>query len=342
MLNKTVLKKVSSLALNGAILAVPFLSLVPVNQVSAATPKVEISDTVNTAQADRGETLNYTIVVKNTGDTQLDNVYTQIRKPELADYVAGSSTYIFQPTPNITRNLTDAWINDGVNFGTLYQGEQVTLKYSTKVAQNANTDNIVWSVAAVKTDQTAQISASAWTRVILKNPGLTGEVTADKTSVAKGDVVTFTIKAHNSGNIVLNDVFVGDVINAPFKYVPGSTQARIGSSTTNVADAWLTTGFNAGYLNPGQEVIVTFKVTVGEVTDGQVLKNVASIKSNETKQFNCEVVLKAKVLGVVTPPTPTTPATPTQLPNTGPGEIMLLVSGLVPAGWALKKFKSKI
>ncbi len=87
---------------------------------------------------------------------------------------------------------------------------------------------------------------------------------------------------------------------------------------------------------------MTFKVTVtDQIKDGQELKNVASIKSNEIEQFNCVVKLKAKVLGVKTPEKPK-PEVPTQLPDTGAGEVLLLVSGLVPAGYFLKKFKASI
>lgn len=337
MLN-TLVKTFTSVALGAALLVVPVLPLTS-NTAVAATPKLELVNTVNKNQANRGDILSYTIELKNTGDTSLSNTKFWVNPLNLATVVPGSASYTRSAT-GATHSLEDAFTNVTNNFGVIPAGQKVTIKFQTKVADNANHNDVIWIVANAKSDQTpTQLTTGAWTKVFFSNPGLVGEKLADKTTVAAGDTVTFTIKARNTGNVVLHDVFIGDVINAPFKYVAGSTEARIDNQVTKVADSWLTTGFNAGFLVPGQETTLTFKVTVaGQITDGQTLKNVASIWSNEIKKFNCAIELKAKVLGVVTPPV--TP--PTELPNTGPGEVLLLVSGLIPAGLAIKKFKSGI
>lgn len=339
MLNKNFAQKALSLALTGATLSVSLFSASVFSSTTAvaAEPKLTLTNVVDKQLADRGETLSYTITVKNTGDSDLNNVFVWINEPNLADYVNGSSTYIFQPTPNLTRNLTDAWIQDGVNFGDLFKGETVTLKYQTKVAQNANTDNIVWSVASAKSDQTSSTQANSWTRVILKNPHLCAAKTADKTSVEVGDTVTFTIKVCNDGNVNLTNIKIGDFINPPFKYVAGSTDLKIGSKTISIADTWLQTSVNIGNLNPGQEAFLTFKVTItNALKDGQELRNVGQIVADQIEGIiKCEVKLVGKVKGVIT-------QKPPELPNTGPGEVLALVAGLVPAGLFLKKFKTKI
>jgi uncharacterized repeat protein (TIGR01451 family) len=234
--------------------------------------------------------------------------------------------------------LTDSWINDGVNFGTVPAGTNVVLKYQTKVAANANMDDIIWSNAAAKADQIGQVNANAWTRVILKNPGLCAEKTADKTTVQVNDTVNFTIKVCNKGNITLHNILVGDIIHTPLVYVPNSTTLTVGSQVTNVTDKGLTDSLNIGNLNPGQEAFIKYQVKVSDsLKDGETIQNVAQLKSDETPNIlKCAVVLKGKVLGTITN------KPPTELPNTGPGEVLLISSALVPVGYLLRKLRRKI
>lgn len=344
--SRNIIKKVSSLALSGVLASVSFLSLTsvvaPTVSATGDSPKIELTNVVDKAEAERGDTLSYTLTVKNTGGADLTNTFLWINEPNLADYVAGSSNYQGFPGGSL-HSLTDAWIADGVNFGTLPVNKYIVLKYQTKVASNANHDDILWSVASVTTNQTERVQANSWTRAVFKNPAICAEKLADKTTISVGDTVNFTIKVCNTGNTVLHNVYIGDIIHSPLKYVPGSTVLSVvGESDLAIADSWLTTGVNIGPLNPGQEAFLKFKVTVTDaLKDGQTIQNVAQIKSDETPNIiQCFVILKGKVLGIVTPPTEK-PKVP-ELPNTGPGEVFLLISGLVPAGWLVKKFKSKI
>jgi uncharacterized repeat protein (TIGR01451 family) len=337
MKTKNLFKKISSLALNGALITSSLLPFSTLSNAVAATPKLELTDVVDKQQADRGEILSYTITLKNTGDVDLTTTYLKIDTPNLADYVAGSSNYT-RSTNNINHDLTDSWINDGVNFGTVPAGTNVVLKYQTKVAANANMDDIIWSNAAAKADQIGQVNANAWTRVILKNPGLCAEKTADKTTVQVNDTVNFTIKVCNKGNITLHNILVGDIIHTPLVYVPNSTTLTVGSQVTNVTDKWLTDSLNIGNLNPGQEAFIKYQVKVSDsLKDGETIQNVAQLKSDETPNIlKCAVVLKGKVLGTITN------KPPTELPNTGPGEVLLISSALVPVGYLLRKLRRKI
>ncbi len=341
MFKNKLLKKITSIAATVAAIAVPFLSL-----NSLATPvfatgdnaKIELTNVVDKGEAQRGETLSYTLTVKNTGTVDTTNTFLWINEPNLADYVAGSSNYQGFPGGSLT-TLTDAWIKDGVNFGTVPAGKYIVLKYQTKVAANANHGDILWSVSSVTSNQTERVQANSRTTAVFKNPGICAEKSADKTTVSVGDTVNFTIKVCNTGNIVLHNIYIGDIIHAPLKYVANSTVLSVtGETDKNIDDNWLNTGVNIGPLNPGREAFLKFRVKVADgLTDGQVIQNVAQVKSDETPNIlQCSVILKGKVLAIVEKP-----KTP-ELPNTGPGEILLLVSALAPAGWLIKKFKTRI
>lgn len=333
MLN-TLVKKVTSIALLGVISTVALLSFTT-NQASATTAKLEVTNSVDKSIADRGETLSYTITVKNTGSVDTTTTFLWINEPNLADYVAGSTNYT-RSTNGINHQLTDAWIKDGVNFGNVPAGSNVVLKYQTKVAQNANPDNIIWSVVAVDSDQTDKVQAQAFTKMVFRATAICAAKTADKTSVSVGDTVTFTVKICNQSNINLTDIIVEDKMDPIFKYVAGSTVLNIDGKVIKIDDNWINSHVNIGNLPPKYEATLVYKVTIKDgLKDGQVLKNLAYVSAKESSgAIVCEVVLKGKVLGVVTPPT--------ELPNTGPGEVLLLVSGLVPAGLFIKKFKTSI
>ncbi len=333
MLN-TLVKKVTSVALLGVISSVALLSFTA-NQASAVTSKLEVTDSVDKSIADRGETLSYTINVKNSGETDLTNVLVWINEPNLADYVPGSST----ATGAQSVKLDDNWIKTNVNLGKVPAGKSVVVKYQTKVAQNANPDNIIWSVVAADSDQTEKVQAQAFTKMVFRATAVCAAKTADKTSVSVGDTVTFTIKVCNQSNINLTDILIEDKMDPIFKYVLGSTTLNIDGKILKIDDNWINSHVNIGNLPPKYEAFLKYQVTIKDgLKDGQVIKNVAIVSAKEsTGAIACEVVLKGKVLGVTTPPT-----TPTELPNTGPGEVLLLVSGLVPAGLLIKKFKPSI
>lgn len=317
------------------VLSVVSLLSFTTNQASATTAKLEITNSVDKAIADRGETLSYTITVKNAGDTDLTNVLVWINEPNLADYVPGSSTAQGIPGGQ-TVKLDDNWIKTNTNVGKVPVGKSVVVKYQTKVAQNANPDNIIWSVSAADSDQTDKVQAQSFTKVVFRATAICAEKTADKSSVSVGDTVTFTIKICNQSNINLTDIIVEDKMDPIFKYVAGSTVLNIDGKTLKIDDNWINSHVNIGNLPPKYEAFLTYKITIKDgLKDGQVMKNLAYVSAKESSgAIGCEVVLKGKVLGIVTPPT--------ELPNTGPGEVLLLVSGLIPAGWALKKFKTSI
>jgi uncharacterized repeat protein (TIGR01451 family) len=291
------IKKIFSVALSGALLS---FNLVPfaVSPVYATGASLELTNTVDNNLADRGEVLNYTITVKNTGSVDTTNTFLWINQPNLADYIAGSGTYTRTST-NVTNNLPDSWISDGANFGKVPAGTNVLVKYQTRVAQNANNDNIVWSVGSVKSDQTSQVQANSWTRVLLKNPNLCGSKKADKTTATVGETITFTAEACNDGNVVLNDVLIYDRLDSRFDYIPGSTTLTLAGQTIAVDDGWLKLHVNVGNVNPGQNAVLTYKVKVNSTAKaGDTIQNVAQFNSRETdKWLQCAVLIKVEGKG---------------------------------------------
>ncbi len=310
----------------------------PITNTVYASPNLEITNTVNKDPVDRGDVLTYTITVKNSGDKDLTTTKLWINEPNLADYVDGSTNYQGFPGGDL-KTLTDAWIDDGVNFGTLPAGKWIVLKYQTKVADNANNGDLIWSVASAKSDQTARVQANASSLVFLENPSICASKTSNKSVVQPGEVVTYTIEICNNGNMVLNNVRVFDALPSTVTYVNGSTSYTRGDFSTDVTDAWIKDGVNLGDISDENKGILKFKVKVKDnVKNGTVIRNAARVKSDQTPVWiECDNTIKVKfgkepkVLSEVK-----------QLPDTGPGLILLLVAATVPAGVFIRKLKTKI
>ncbi|MEX0617068.1 MAG: SpaA isopeptide-forming pilin-related protein [Candidatus Woykebacteria bacterium] len=290
---KKVLAGATSVALlSGSLLPITFALATPVH----AAPNIELTNVVDKAVADRGDLLNYTLTIKNTGTADLTTVFLWINEPNLADYINGSTTYTRTST-GITRSLTDAWIRDGVNFGTVLSGTNVILKYQTRVAQNANNDNIIWSAVSVTSDQTARVQKNSQTKVFLRNPSICAAKKADKSTVSPGDTVTYTIELCNNGNMVLNNVRVFDVLPSEVTYIKGSTTYDRGNFHTNITDAWIKDGLNVGDLDTVNKGLLKFKVKVkSDVKDGTEIRNAARIKSDQTPVWiECDNKIKVEV-----------------------------------------------
>ncbi len=295
------IKKFVATATSFAVLS---FSLLPATLAVAtpvyAAPKLELTNKVDKQIADRGDVLTYTITIKNTGDQNTTNTLVWINKPNLAEYIPGSSQYQGFPGGTL-RSLTDAWINDHVNFGTLPSGKWIVLNYKTRVAQNANNDDLVWSVAHAKSNQNARVDASVSTKVFLANPSLCASKHADKEVVSPGDTVTYTIEVCNNGNMILDNIRMFDELPKEVTYIKGTTTYdTTGGFSTDVTDAWVNDGVNLGQLDKGEKGFFKFKVKVNDnVKDGDIIRNAGKLKSDQTPVWvECSNEIRVGVKGV--------------------------------------------
>lgn len=105
--------------------------------------------------AQPGETVDYLIQYKNTGDTQQDNVVVKDTLPAGETYVAGSSILGNSKTPTGAK-ISDNVVNGGVNIGSYAAGANGWVIFSAKLADNDNLPvcgaNTLTNNATVETD----------------------------------------------------------------------------------------------------------------------------------------------------------------------------------------------
>ncbi|MFE2771132.1 DUF7927 domain-containing protein [Microbacterium resistens] len=239
------------------------------------------SDPAPGSTVNPGATIVYTLTGSNTGETALDPV--QIRD-DLSGVLAHAAM-TGEPTASIGGADAAAPTVDGTTLswvGVLQPGEQVVITYTVTVDADAAGVTLRNSASGSATPPGAEAipAPEVSTTHDVLSPAYTFEKSANpvsETTVEVGDTVTYTLTGVNTGDAPLEPVTITDDLSEVL-----SRAAMSGEPTAtidgNAADAPVLEGTTlswSGALAPGQRVVVTYAVTVGDEATGQ-LENIAS------------------------------------------------------------------
>lgn len=220
---------------------------VPGSETETEIPVIEITKSVDKAEAKVGDTLNYTVTVANKGKADAENVVVE-------DFFDGNGTLNFVPMDGVADNGDNSY-----NISTVKAGESVTLNF-TYVVVTADAPKVL--NAAVVKDPTPPIDV---------------EKDADKYIAKVTDVVTYTITVKNTTDETVNDITVADHNN-----FAGDVTAESSNRYTYNGDGTWT----IGYLDAGEALDIVYTYTV-ETTDESVMENTATIKyTHDGEQYN--------------------------------------------------------
>ncbi len=301
------------------------LKIQPVFQVVPA-PSYDVSKTVDKTTANPGDTINYTINVKNTGNINLTNVKVNDQLP--AYYSSASETISSQ------NGHTGSIVKGGsVTFSKLNVGETATIKISYKIKDkdqlNCGTTTITNKVtSSTDQDQTEDDNSNnqATTTVNkdctpppVKKPGYDLVKTVDKTTAKPGEVLTYTLTVTNTGEVDLTNVKVTDKLPANYQSV-GEAVIADGGYTGSISKEGQVT-INKLAVGKSATIAISYKLknedsfNCGTTT----IKNHASAttdqdQSEDNNGNNDTTTTVSKTCTPVTPPVtpPTTPSTTTE------------------------------
>lgn len=220
---------------------------VPGSETETEIPVIEITKSVDKAEAKVGDTLNYTVTVANKGKADAENVVVE-------DFFDGNGTLNFVPMDGVADNGDNSY-----TISTVKAGESVTLNF-TYVVVTADAPKV--PNAAVVKDPTPPIDV---------------EKDADKYIAKVTDVVTYTITVKNTTDETVNDITVADHNN-----FAGDVTAESSNRYTYNGDGTWT----IGYLDAGEALDIVYTYTV-ETTDESVMENTATIKyTHDGEQYN--------------------------------------------------------
>ncbi|MGI5502806.1 DUF7507 domain-containing protein [Lentzea sp. CA-135723] len=220
-------------------------------------PGMEIVKTVDRKSANPGDTVTYTVTVRNTGQTELNASFRDDLTKVLDDATWGGTSAGTFASPVLTWN------------GVLPIGGSATITYTVVVTGKG--DHELTNVVTSDTPGNTCVPNCTTTTPV---SGVEIKKTAEPASTKPGDVVTYTVTVRNTGKTVLDASFRDDLTGVL------DDATWIGTSAGVFAAPVLTW---SGQLAVGETATVTYTVKVTGAGDKR-LKNVVT---SETPGNNC-------------------------------------------------------
>lgn len=292
----------------------------------------DVDKTVDKTTAKPGETINYTIHVKNTGDTDITNVKVTDKLP--AYYSETKETIKSQ-------NATSGSILKGdntVTFSKLAKGETATITISYTIKPETALECGATKIANIVTSTSDQVknednkgNNEADTTVNKecqpekeKKPAYDIDKKVSKTAAKPGDTIIYTVTVRNTGELDLTNVKVGDKLPAYYSTVDVKTDAPSEVKGDMVKDGEIT----ITKMPVGSKAVITITYTIKPDKDmacgDTIIDNQASGTTDQTQTEDDTTNNEAKttVTRTCEPApkeeehndnvTPATPATPQQ------------------------------
>ncbi len=191
-----------------------------------------------------------------------------------------------------------------------------------------------------------------------------GENYGESVQANPGDTVYYQLAIYNTGDVELTNATIKDTLPAGLTLVPGSVGLRAnGSATTDqLSDNIINDGYNLGTIGTGNVVYLTYQATVSgeydcngtELTNNVTLTYDSNVATGDSDSDSASVIAISPNCAEETPPlddctvNPGQSAcqpTPSELPNTGPVEIILaiiIVLGIGGGGFYFYRSRKKL
>lgn len=264
------------------------------SNLSIIRPIISAEKTADKTAVRVGEVITYTIKITNSGNadgvavvtdkipTQTTFVENSIRINGLeAKNDDGEALTADDLANGITVNVTKQ-NEDGTN-GTVEVTFQVTVNEKTEGTTVENVTGTILNKAEVNGEPTGEV----------KNPVITFEKKVSATEAEQGDRITYTIEITNTGDvagtaIVKDNIPTGTEFKAGSIKVNGETLVKLVEEEEKTLEASdLEQGIEVEVPAKGKATL-TFEVTVGDLTDGDTIRNTAKVNGKDTNPVETE------------------------------------------------------
>lgn len=246
------------------------------NPVTIPTADLSISKISDKTTANVGDTVTYTVSLKNNGPDKATGVkVTDILSPELNFVSATSSIGSYATT-------TGEWNVDSLNNAS---STTLTLVATIKSGSQGKTISNTATTTATQVDPTTANNV-ATVNVTINTPctsncggggssaDLSVTKTANKSTANVGDTINYTITLKNLGPDNATGVFVTDILPTGLNFV--SATSTLGSYATSTGK------WTIGNLNNASSTTLTITSTVKDSAQGQTISNTATKSADQT------------------------------------------------------------
>ena len=242
---------------------------------------LSIDKTVDLNEASPGDTLNYTIVVTNTGTADAFNVVVDDILPEGLIYQDGTTT----------KQWLYAVINTGasetINYVAIIEDDAVASDYTNIASVNAT------GFEKITAQATTAVAEEVLIPIVLGEealPSLTIDKTANAEFANPGDTISYTIIVTNDGDAMAENVVLIDHIAPGMQF----------TNTLAPTYTWM-----LGIIAPGESITTTYNVVILRDNEPGIYTNTAEAWAQDVDNVfdTADIELRAvSVLGADTLP----------------------------------------
>ncbi|WDH84704.1 DUF7507 domain-containing protein [Paenibacillus urinalis] len=217
---------------------------------------ISIAKSASLSNVTVGQTLTYTFILSNTGNTPAFATLFDELPPEVV-FDANSVVIDGQPTPGADPVT-------GINITSIPVGGTTTVTFiatvndlpaSQRVINQADV-NYFYQTGSGRT-LTGTASSNSVT-VNVSAPNVTLSKTPSRTTAIVGDSIIYTLVVTNNGGATINNIVLSDMLPSQVSFIPGSATVN----GTPLQSASPQSGIPIGSLAPAATRAVTFEVNV--------------------------------------------------------------------------------
>lgn len=217
--------------------------------------------TASTAFANIGDTITYTVLIQNSGNTNATNV-------NFSDLIPAGTTFIENSFTVNGSTIPGTNPNKGVNIGTVSTNSSLTVTFQV-IVTSTPPSNPITNVASIQYEFIVNPTSPPVTGTItsnsastqINNATVTTVLEANRTIVSIGDIITYTATLTNTGNFPANSVLLINGVPEGALFVPNSVTLN----GISLPDASPTLGIPVGIIAPGDSATITFQFLANSI-----------------------------------------------------------------------------
>lgn len=235
---------------------------------------LSLTKSTNKQFATIGETISYTILISNSGNTPANNVQLTDPLPNGTILTPGTVTLngVLQNVASLIA-LPIGTIPGGATFTLSFQVTVINITSQNPIINNAFASYLYTVNPSLPLTSKTANSNSVTSTIRLAN--LHAIKSVDKTFAEVGDVLTYNFAVTNDGNVAANNVLLSDSIANGTSFVPNSVMIN------SVTQPGVTpASINIGSINAGTTITASFQVLITSIPNPNPISNSASISYN--------------------------------------------------------------
>jgi len=260
-----------------------------------------------------GDTITYTITVRNTGNVTLEGLEVT---DSLPSELENPRNLVILPAAGATGGFNPAGTELRLTLGSLAPGQSVVITFVATISEGARLGTTIENDARVEHPEFDTVYDEDSATTLIGDPSVSLTKVASPVS-SPGDMITYTITVTNTGNVTLTGLVVRDDIPAELRNPRNLVLPAGATGGFNTAGTVLVV--NLAPLNPGASVVITFVATISEdVRPSTIIVNNARVEHPELDTVYAVASATTRVVDRTTWTTtaPTTTAPTTTAPTT--------------------------